>query len=767
MRARLKWVSDKFPIILGAGAEASIKLRGSWGFFLGFSTAHFGENGSLREVFFHLKIFILSGLSALSAEKIELFKLRNRVKRNINFIQRIFIITIVAVNSLFSNLIFAQEQGKTHFRFLNQNEQFNIGDSFYRNSDYFKCQAKQQCPVIEDPNVEPKRYAYFLGREEDGVIIPVFLQCFKSGNSTITSAEDLIPLLNEDVLQNGDCLEAEELEETVPNRFVEDTLKAVRSYEGKCPKNNEDKNMAMRVFDSFFGKDLKTLGSMITGRKGQETKTGCLGNIISNIADSLYQTVKMFLWDLPKGIWNIGRAGYRYFFGAEEERSTSMLASSVMNEDMAKALTEWDLTKFYGLLRKNFFDFFGSVKEYYTETIGCTEWDGIPYNSNCTKKMNWTCPSLDNTISYFCGMASQLGTGFFLGALLGSAKSLAKMKGLRRKITDSPEEFGIVGKSLEELKSKMNSNEQLSRVRDETRRARFRMARKNRTISDFLGTQVAEMKFILGLGDSFKNLVKATPITNFYHKSFQAGQQRGWKAINEFSVKNVENMSPAMKIARSRALRLDNIQEKFDELFADFNKLKGDKFDPILFKEVQDELFTSMSYELRKTGLRVERLPEGRGLKISKGDESFNYEPRLEEKVRNLPDNLSDDSFKDSLVNGDLILGKQSSVSLGPDTPDFWREFTHSAEQSRGLFTLKSNGMDGFVYLGQFSAQTGSKPRVEDCSAKLNNVEVLRSQDITDIDTDGREHPVEEEPTVEEVPETSEESAQEGSPASE
>ncbi len=647
--------------------------------------------------------------------------------------------TIVTANSLFSNQIVAQETGKTHRRYINQDEQFNIGDSFYRNNDYFKCQAKQQCPKIDDPNIEPKRYAYFLGRKEDGFIIPVFLQCYRTGNATMSTAEDLVPLLNEDVLENGDCLEKEELEGAVPNAFVEDTLKAVRSYEGKCPK--EKKGFLDELYNSFE-KDLKNAFNIFSLGSQEKVEAGCLTNFISSAVESLYQTVKMFVWDLPKGAFNVGKAGWNYFFGEEEERSTAMLYSSVMSEDMASALSDWDIPKFYGLLRKNFFDFFKGVKEFYTEIIGCSEWSGLPYSSQCLKKMDWTCPSWENGINLACGAISQLGTGYLLGGLLGTAKSLTKMSSLKRKMATNPEDFGIVGRALEELKSKKFISENLERVSDGTRRATFRARRSTRPLRNFVSSQRDEIKFVLGIGESFKNLVKATPVTMPYHHYFQKGQTRGWQMVNELQMKNVKSQS--LKLGRARALRLDNIQAKFDDVFEDIKSLQGKKFDAVLFGEVEAELMLTMKRELTKSGMQVDILREG-GLRITKNGESFHYNPRFEEKLKNMPEGLSDDGIREIFTNGDLVLGNHRSISLPQNIPPFWNEFVESAQTSRGIFTLKSDGTDGFVYLGHFSAQTGNVPQVEDCSAKLNNVEVLRSQDITNINVDGNVEPTPEE----------------------
>jgi hypothetical protein len=735
----LKSVSERLAIILGDGALGLKKFKGSLSSFLGFCASQSGLKGSWTLKLFQSKRWRNSDSSFFSAR---LKKVMNEIR--VAKIKRLFIAIILAANSILSHPLFAQE-GKTHYRYLNQNEQFDLGNSFYRNSDYFKCEARQYCQKIEDPAVKPKRYAYFLGREEDGFIIPVFLQCHRSGNASMTTAEDLVPLLNETVLKDGNCIEdkeVEKVEESVPNHFVEDTLKAVRSYEGNCPKNEDD------TFIKPFMTDWDNVVKAVTFEKQDTVKAGCLTNALASVVQSVYQTLKLFAWDIPKGIYKFGVQAFKSFFGKEEERSSEMLAASLMSEDMAHALVTGDVRELYKLLRVNSKNFALAIKEFYLETVGCSEWEGIPYGSVCLKKMNWDCLTWENGVPWVCGIISQLGTGYILGALLGASRSLVKMRSLKKKIADNPENFGLVANAADEVKAKKSIHNMMEELSGGYRRGSFRLKRNTRVITNFMDTQRLEISSILGLGNSFKTIIKSTPVTAPYNFYFQKGQNRGWKRMNERQMKNVS--SQPLALGRARALRLDNIDEAFNDIFGELKKLQGKKFEPFVFKELQGDLLRVMKTELEKGSMKVTLLKDGK-LKIKKDGKEFIYQPKFEEKLKNMPPKLSDDEMKRILKNDDMILGNQRAVSLPQDIPDFWKEFVSSAELSRGIFALKSDGLDGIVYFGQFSAQTGKVPRPEDCSSRLNNVELLRSQDITNINVDGSEEvaPKKEEAKVE------------------
>lgn len=236
------------------------------------------------------------------------------------------------------------------------------------------------------------------------------------------------------------------------------------------------------------------------------------------------------------------------------------------------------------------------------------------------------------------------------------------------------------------------------------------------------------MKFIMGIGDSFKNLVKATPVTMPYHHIFQKGQLKGYQLANELQMKYFK--SSAIHLGRNRALRLDNIGKKFDDLFDEFKDLTGKNFDPVIYKELRGEFMDEVKDQLERSGVKVDISPDKTKMTISKEGQSFEYAPRFEEQLKNMPDGLTADSMKDMMKNGDVVLGSHRSISLPEDMPKFWKDFHESASTSRGMFTLKSDGTDGFTYLGHFAAQTGNVPQTEDCSGKLENVDLIRSQEI-------------------------------------
>ncbi len=631
-----------------------------------------------------------------------------------------------------------------HYSYFPKNPEENLGDTFYRNNEFLRCEAANICepenPALVDGNTptpsKPKKFAYFLGRESDGFIVPVFIQCYESGSATASTAEDLVPHLNEQVLENGDCIDEVAIAANVKSSFVEDTLNAVKSYKGGCPKR--DKSCLDQVFENFQ-RDLKNAVSIFKVSNDRKTETGCLSNLLSTVIDSLYQTLKLFVYDLPKGAFNLGRAGWNYFFGEEEEQSTSMLLSSVMSDDMATALSNWDLPKFYEHLKKNFFKFFGQIKEFYGELLGCTEWNGVPFNSQCLKKMNWSCPNCDHLLNFSCGLAGQLGAGFVMGGILGMGNSLAQMSRVKRTIGSEPSKFNLVPEAVNEMMTKASIGDMLNQVKKTSQAARFHAARHTRPIAQFFRTSLDDIRFILGVGDSFRGLIAATPVTMPYNLVYQRGKANAFKAMNEKFIK-AGSGSNTLKLARAYAMRLDNISEGFEPLLKDLRKLRGKRFDPKLYKIVEDEYFTLAETQLKKMGMNVERLPEGSGLRVSKNGDSFDYEPNFAERLKNLPENINPEDMKKAFMENDLLMTNNHSLATQMHLPDFWRNIQDKAHTSRGMFSIKPDGLDGYVYLGQFSSQVGNIPQRQDCAGKLNGVRVLRSQEISEVvekDQDG------------------------------
>lgn len=266
------------------------------------------------------------------------------------------------------------QDGENHYTYLSDSPYETLGDTFYRNNEFLKCEARNFCKKQEKvTRLDPlKKFAFFFQRENDSYIVPVFLQCHRSGTSTASMAEDLVPLVNETVLEQGDCVDEESVEEAVSPYFVEDALRAIKGYENGCPK--QETGAVERILDTFVD-DFKNLTSpwKFFGGDGEKVEAGCLTNFLANIKTSVWETIKLFTYHLPTGVWNLGVSAFNKFMGREDDTSSALLNSSLMSEDMANAITSFDFAKVYELIRKNFWSFWGDIKEYYLETIGCTE----------------------------------------------------------------------------------------------------------------------------------------------------------------------------------------------------------------------------------------------------------------------------------------------------------------------------------------------------------------------------------------------------------
>ncbi len=631
----------------------------------------------------------------------------------------------------------------------------DLKQSFDQNKTYFKCEAKQLCPVGKKESGVTKRYAYFMKRKSDGVVIPTFLQCHPEGDFSILTAQELIPVLNEENLNSSECITKENLQNHISGQFVNNTLSALRSYKGKCPQDN---NFGKSLYKNIE-KDIKNAFNIFSIHKQEKVKAGCLTNAITNAIQSIYQTVKMFIWDAPRKAIDIAKSVFSFAFDKEEENSTAMLLSSIMPKDMAQALANWDIPGFIAKVKSNLFGLLADIKEFYRDIIGCTEWSGIPYSSQCLKKTDWECPTWDNIINMVCGLGSQLLSGYFLGGLLGTGKSILNMAKLKRSIAHNPDKVGLGQKTKDLLTSNQFVNEQLARTKDLKDTMAYKTRRKARAVTDFVNFHKDSVDYFLKFGENFRDMIKSTPVVSSYHYAFQKGQEKAWKKSNDLQMRSKSTND--LERDRKRALRFDNVQSKFDELLEDFKEAiaKNSDASPAqirkYIKDFEKDYFAEVKKELEFLGMNVD-IVKGRGksknrdmLKIlkkgedGKKDEFIIYDPKIDSRAQSIikEDKLSDDGIKDKMTNGDILLGDRSSASLSSNTPQFWKDFIDSADNHKGTFTLKSNGVDGFVYFGHFSAQNKAIEKVEDCNKKLVDSEVLRFQEITNLDSSGKKMP--------------------------
>ncbi|CAM9974028.1 unnamed protein product, partial [Chrysoparadoxa australica] len=396
-----------------------------------------------------------------------------------SFIKGFYLLMIL---THFVNLSYAEGQEKqNHYSFISDSAREDFGDTFYRNNEFLKCESRNLCKKREKvTELDPlKKYAFFFQRENDHAVVPVFLNCHNTGTSMASMAESLVPIMNEAVLEDGgECVDEDAVEKAVNPHFVEDALKAIQGYEKGCPKQTT--SCGERIIDNFMD-DFKNLTSpwklFASFNEEEKVEAGCLTNILTNIKTSVMETLKLFFYHIPTGIWNLGASAWNKFMGHEDDTSTALLNSSLMGEDLANALTSFDFAKVYELMRKNFFKFWGDIKEYYLETIGCTEWDGAPYYSTCLKKMNWSCPTCENVLNYACGFISQVGTGYALGALTGAARSVGAMMNARRTLGVAKKP-PVGAAAAEEIATKNYISNALAAASHQTRKARIRTQRR-------------------------------------------------------------------------------------------------------------------------------------------------------------------------------------------------------------------------------------------------------------------------------------------------
>lgn len=594
-----------------------------------------------------------------------------------------------------------------------------LGNVFYNNHQYFQCMAKKHC----GPDTGGDSYAVFIKDVHTKTVIPNFLDCQEDGSANLSMAESLIPRFNESMEGGEACFNPDEVTPDVEPGFVAKSLQAINAYKGECPK--EDRSCGKQVADLFV-QDVKNGISLFKGKKPSEsssTKMGCLSTLLTNLKDSLLSTLKLFLWDAPKKIFEIGKNTWNYLFNKEKDTSTSMLLTSVMSKDMADSLAKWDLAKFYSLLRKNFFNFLGNLREFYTELLGCMEWEGKPYESECLKKTNWSCPSCESVTNFMCGLGGQLGTGFMLGGMLGTAKGILQMSQMKKAISLNPKKFGVSSDAIKEMTSKMHLDKSIKNAKLKTQTLRYRASLYTRPITDVLSSATEELKLLSGIGKNFKKFVSLNPVTMPYHLSFQYSKRLGFNRASDRIISRFGKGS-SVYLGKKYALHFSNMTENFSIIAKDLYKIRGTKFNKVIFDDIVRRHLDDIAKESKKMGMKVERIEGGQALRLEKAGESYIYKPNLKRQM-DIAENFSLEDFTKHMQAKDPMLYNSTLAASAPRMPGFIKEMHAKAAAVKDLVTVSADSVDGLLYLGHFGAQVGRSSRIEDCRDYLHDAEYL------------------------------------------
>ncbi|PIP89089.1 MAG: hypothetical protein COW01_16025 [Bdellovibrionales bacterium CG12_big_fil_rev_8_21_14_0_65_38_15] len=594
-----------------------------------------------------------------------------------------------------------------------------LGNVFYNNHQYFQCMAKKHC----GPDTGGDSYAVFIKDVHSKTVIPNFLDCQDDGSANLSMAESLIPRFNETIEGGEACFNPDQVSPDVEPGFVSKSMKAINAYQGECPK--DDRSCGKQIADLFV-QDVKNGISLFKAKKPAEsssTKMGCLSTLLTNLKDSLLSTLKLFLWDAPKKIFEIGKNTWNYLFNKEKDTSTSMLLTSVMSKDMADSLAKWDLAKFYSLLRKNFFNFLGNLREFYTELLGCMEWEGKPYESECLKKTNWSCPSCESVTNFMCGLGGQLGTGFMLGGMLGTAKGIMQMSQMKKAISLNPKKFGVNSDAIKEMTSRMNLDKTLKEAKLKTQTLRYRASLYTRPITDVLSSATEEIKLLSGIGKNFKKFVSLNPVTMPYHLSFQYSKRLGFNRASDRIISKFGKGS-SVYLGKKYALHFSNMTDNFAIIAKDLYKIKGAKFNKVIFDDIMKRHLDDIAKESKKMGMKVERIEGGQALRLEKAGESYIYKPNLKRQM-DIAENFSLEDFTKHMQAKDPMLYNSTLAASAPRMPGFIKEMHAKAAAVKDLVTVSADSVDGLLYLGHFGAQVGRSSRIEDCRDYLHDAEYL------------------------------------------
>lgn len=647
-------------------------------------------------------------------------ELLNSIKK----IALFFIFIFTPAQSLFAQ----PDTPQRHYTYIGKDNK--LADLFYNNNNYYQCKTDRHCRPKTDKNKSTpnKRMAFFVLDKKSGLVIPTFLQCMDNGTSVISMAEDLIPIVNQRN-EADPCEQIQQLPSSLPTRFINDTLQTLESLDNDgCPK--EDRSCANQITD-MFAKDLNNLLRPFSKMPSPTTEMGCLSTLFTNLWEGLWSTAKLLLWELPKGVANVAKNTWNYFFNKEQETSTAMLYASVMSETMAQALSKGDFAKFYSELRKNFFKFIGAIREFYGELMGCMEWSGTPYDSECLKKTNWSCPTCESTTNFLCGLTGQLGTGMALGAVLGVTKATIAVSKMKRQIANEPARFGFAKEALEQIEA----NKTIRSLKNQTQEAKYRIGTRTRPIASYTNAALGEMKTLFALGENFRKLIAVNPVTAPFHMSFQAGQKMGHKRLNRLTQEhNIPGLTlgPTAALGRAYGRALANVQKKFDESITELHKLTKGNYHPRVYNDISRNYITVVKKELERVNIKATPIQGGRGLRLEKGGEVFEYRPNWRDKIEKARSDMSLEDFKHFVANGDQLLDVVTPVGqLTSASPGFLKELRHKAHSAKNTFIVQSGPTDGMIYLGYFTAQSRNAPQEAKCEDLLYDMELIGSQDVT------------------------------------
>ena len=641
-------------------------------------------------------------------------------------------------------------KNNTHYTYIGNRE--GIAETFYQNNSFFQCIAKQHCKP--SPEGQPrKKFAIMLKDKKTNLVLPAFLKCFNDGRAVVSLSEDLIGTANK-ILQSDDpnCLDYSTLAPQADAQAIQDTVAAVEKLGDQCPQ--EDRSCLGQLYD-LFEQDVKnTVQALIpdflySAPPDATSKMGCLSNILANFKNSIVSVLKTFLYDAPKKLWEIGKAAWDYFFDQEKKSSTVAFLSSMMSTEMATALVDWDLPNFYNLLRANFFKTFGAIRQFYLELIGCTEWSGEPFYSECLKKMNFSCTTCENVTQFTCGLLGQLGAGVALGGLMGtlnsvgnvikskvatSGKSIAELLvpvGMRESVKNSAIAQGL--RDLANAPIMQEISAKASQLKHGVGEVAYRMGLKVSPLTKILASVKDELKLILGMGDAFKNVVAGNPITSLYHFSYQKGKKiTQQKVSNTLVQRGVVGMESAILKAKKYAYHLQKIWDLLESHLAKLQQMSDPKkFNPKTYQKIISEYLKRVQEELEHIGFKVSPASDGKGLLLEKGGESIVYRPDFEVITRRKFKNVEE--LQGHIKTHDALLHDGREPRVVASNPPMIQDVLESAKNSLGLYAASADGLDGFVYLAHLGVLPSQSRQPPKCTDILLEAKLLGVEDISEV----------------------------------
>ncbi len=547
---------------------------------------------------------------------------------------------------------------------------------------YLNCEALKSCTENSLSRVSFK--VYF---KDDGQILNFNFHCTGKDSALAFVEHDLTPPDN----QENPCVDPNHSEPLNNEKFNEliSTAEEINKMYQVDSCSLTVKQCFSQVKDSFK-KDWKYLFSKKED-PAAGTEVGCIGNFLSKIKTDFKTTLKFVFHDIPQFAGSLAKTIWNSYFNKQDNFQKGEILRSFMGESIVSAVEEGNTDAVYDSIKKNFRAIIEGLKDYYGGVIGCTKWEGDPYESKCLQKANaLSCNSCDDKLNLICGILAEAGGFALLGGAVAVPASMIKIA----KLTS-------VGKKI------TNASKFTDKITDLRGSTLGRRVTSNISF-DQKGTSVLNSilnagSYFRGAANEFLNWIAVGPPlsrfvnNNWFMRPYSNAYRNTKLKIAKVSVNRYINRPMAKsghKLLSKRGRALLNINEAFDQYIKGLYLIRGKNFTTQQYNRFLDNYFGAIKKEL-ETGLGFNVKKEGQHLIISKEGQRYTYRPNFQKALEK--DKISLDDFTSAIKKNDPFLDKHTDFSTkGP-----LHKLKMAGSQLTEYYQVTGDGVDGLVYMTQ------------------------------------------------------------------